>query len=589
MKIAPSFRPRRTLRWPASRGLLAVASAACIVLADASRLQAQNQGPSSSAAPYLLPVPNELFNVETFSVLTTGDSVPLTGGTAGQTYRLAGIPDGTGAFDNGDGTFTVLINHEIGSNASGLLGVPRAHGQAGAFVSSFVINKTTLQVQSGRDLIQQVATFNPATNSFNPTGPATTPFLRFCSADLPAVSAFFNPATGLGTPSRIFMTGEETGPEGRAFGIVVNTRTAYELPRLGKFSWENSVANPASGDRTIVVGTDDATPGQVYVYVGTKTSGGNEVDRAGLTNGTLYGVAVSGAPVESRAVGIDATADNLDAGRFTLANLGDVSTVTGAQLQTNSAAAGVTEFLRPEDGAWNPDNPREFYFVTTDRFNTNEDAGTPAGQDGRTRLWRLTFDNLADPVSGGTIEMLIEGTGPGQMFDNMTVSGGQVFLQEDPGGQNYLARIRVFDIASRALSEVATHDPAALRPGRAVFLTIDEEASGIIDVTTILGSTRGERSFLFDDQVHLASADPEPVEGGELLLMRVTPRFFTGETALSNNVFYLTFPSGDFFGFYSYAFFPFLYHFDLGFEYFFDAANGAGGVYLYDFASSTFW
>ncbi len=30
---------------------------------------------------------------------------------------MVGIPDGLGAFDNHDGTFTVLMNHELGNTA----------------------------------------------------------------------------------------------------------------------------------------------------------------------------------------------------------------------------------------------------------------------------------------------------------------------------------------------------------------------------------------------------------------------------------------------------------------------------------------
>ena len=86
------------------------------------------QGPSSSQTPYIIRTQPGLI---TESVLTTGDSV---GG-----YRMAGTPDGLGAFDNGDGTFTVLMNHEIPNTS----GVARAHGSAGAFVSKWVIDKAT--------------------------------------------------------------------------------------------------------------------------------------------------------------------------------------------------------------------------------------------------------------------------------------------------------------------------------------------------------------------------------------------------------------------------------------------------------------
>ncbi len=67
------------------------------------------------------------------------------------------------------------------------------------------------------------------------------------------------------------------------------------------------------------------------------------------------------------------------------------------------------------------------------------------------------------------------------------------------------------------------------------------------------------------------------------------PAFFNGEVALSNGVYYLAFANGNVFGYYTYAFFPYLYHFDLGFEYFFDANDSARGAYLYDFASNTFF
>lgn len=68
------------------------------------------------------------------------------------------------------------------------------------------------------------------------------------------------------------------------------------------------------------------------------------------------------------------------------------------------------------------------------------------------------------------------------------------------------------------------------------------------------------------------------------------PAFFTGEAALAHGVYYLAFPAGgNFFGYYAYL--PdahFLYHFDLGYEYIIDAADGQSGVYLYDF-TSTHW
>ena len=68
------------------------------------------------------------------------------------------------------------------------------------------------------------------------------------------------------------------------------------------------------------------------------------------------------------------------------------------------------------------------------------------------------------------------------------------------------------------------------------------------------------------------------------------PAFFNGEAALANGVYYLALPGGNPFGYYSYLTDPnYIYHFDLGYEYLFDAADGKSGVYFYDFKSNGFF
>jgi hypothetical protein len=64
---------------------------------------------------------------------------------------------------------------------------------------------------------------------------------------------------------------------------------------------------------------------------------------------------------------------------------------------------------------------------------------------------------------------------------------------------------------------MASHDPDRFLPGGSSFLTQDEESSGIIDVTDILGSA-GDRVYLLGVQGHY-SIPGELVEGGQLLLM----------------------------------------------------------------------
>ena len=201
-----------------------------------------------------------------------------------------------------------------------------------------------------------------------------------------------------------------------------------------------------------------------------------------INNGSLYGIKVTGSAAEVRTTGIDGVSGNLDSQAFTLHNFGNVTSTSGASLQSQSVANGVTEFLRPEDIGWDPTNAAKAYFVTTDRFDTGANVGA-------SRLWELEFTNTDDFTMGGTVKMLIEGSGSadGQMFDNMTVTrDGKILLQEDPGGQSYLAKTWMYDIATGSLAEFLVSDSSRFTTGSPNFLTIDEESSGIIDISDIM-------------------------------------------------------------------------------------------------------
>jgi hypothetical protein len=460
-----------------------------VVAAAAYAAGSTETGPTSSQAPYVIPSQD---GVITKSILTVGDSV--------DGYRMVGIPDGLGAYESRPGTFTVLLNHELNQTA----GTVRDHAATGGFVSRFVIDKKSLAVASGRDHIARVATWNPATSAYNPPAKGIA-IGRLCSADLPAPSAFYDKRSGTGYNGPLFLSGEESGNEGRAFAHAEGG-ISWELPALGKLSFENTVANPSTGSKTVVVGTDDSTPGQVYVYVGEKKATGNPAERAGLTGGKLYGIKIPGFASEPANTGIaSGTA-------FTASDLGDVKNKTGAQLQAESVAAGVTEWQRPEDAAWDPKHPNDLYFAITANFAN------------QSKLYRLRFADPANPVAGGKVDQLLDGTETGgtaerfHMLDNIAVdSRGNVLLQEDPGNQSYVARIWQYELKSDTLTEVATFDPALFKPGSTGFITQDEESSGIIDAARILG----KGWYLFDAQVHKANPDPELVEHGQLLALYV--------------------------------------------------------------------
>jgi len=480
-----------------------------------------NIGPSTTTEPYLVPsVPGVKF----ISLLTVGDSI--------EGYRMVGIPDGLGAFASSNGNFTLLMNHELG----GTSGIVRAHGSKGAFVSRWIIDRATLKVRRGQDFTQtpnDVYTFDPATDHYLQ---GTIAWQRFCSGDLAKEGAFYY--NGLGTTERIYLNGEEITTvansvvvdQGRAWARVATGGHAGEtwhLPLMGRMAYENLVASPHPQEKTIVALLDDSSintaplitssvPSEVYFYIGRKKKHGHPIVAAGLTNGNFYGVKVSveGNPVteESNDFGLGIAATGfVDKGRFSLHDMGDVSDLTAVQIEELSFAARVTRLQRVEDGAWDPARRNDFYFVTTASLTAN------------CRLWRLRFDDIERPEKGGTIEILLKGNEGQGMLDNVTIDHrGRILMDEDPGGDDRVAKIWLYDISSGGFIQVGEHNPKFFEPtilNNSAFLTNDEESSGIIDAEHILG----EGWFLLDVQAHKTNPDPELVEFGQLLAMYVDP------------------------------------------------------------------
>jgi len=439
-------------------------------------------GPSTTQTPYLNASNASNAGIEFTSILSVGDVVKKKH-KGNETYRMVGIPDGLGAYDNNDGTITVLMNHELGSSA----GIVRDHGAKGAFVSKWQIRKNDLKVLNGEDLIQDLKLVDASKTAFN----------RFCSADLAVPSAFFNSESGKGfNEGRIFLNGEETSG-GRAFAHLAAGRqhgTTYELAGMGTAAWENIVASPFEQDTTVVAGLDDGelNASKLYFYKGEKQEEGNPIELAGLVGGTNYQVLVADFLTET-------SIPNGYTGPFSLVTLGG------------------TGLNRVEDGAWDTQNANRFYFVTTANFT------------GNSRLWSVTFADIHHPELGGEIKVLVDGIEHGiHMMDNITVDKeGHVIMQEDIGNQPTLGKIWSYKPATGVLSQLAEHDAARFLAPQPFPFNQDEESSGIIEVTDLFAGVEGyntdlNRYFLLDVQAHYAiSSDPELVQGGQLLMMKV--------------------------------------------------------------------
>ncbi|NBQ13642.1 MAG: hypothetical protein EBU31_03285 [Proteobacteria bacterium] len=428
------------------------ASAVLAVAASATAQTSVRTGPNSSASPYVRPSTGSPVR-DIVSILTVGDGI---GG-----YQMVGIPDGMGAFNNNDGTFTVTMNHELTAVAGAQQHAHQPSGFAGgSFVSKWTITPGTFAVSAGSDAMTSVVT------TTNGTGGTLYNFARFCSADLAAQSAFYNAATGNGTPGRMMALDVETG--------ISYQLQAFDVLEGG---WETGVARPYASDTTVVMGTSDGGANRVFMYVGTKQSTGTPVEMAGLKGGTGYGVQVqvNGSNVTTETTAnCFGTSSPVYSGTFTFA--------------TGGTAAGTT-FLRPEDGAWDPANPTDFYFVTTASMTTNS------------RLFRMRFSDVNNPLAGGTIEALPAG-------------GTMVIMQEDPGNNAHNAKTHLYNVATDTRTTILESDPARFGNGTSAAtapFNQDEENSGVIDARDQLGLGW----FIGNMQAHYAVANPL-VEGGQL-------------------------------------------------------------------------
>ena len=476
---------------------------------------------------------------------------------------IAGVPDGMGAYANKDGTISVLSNHEIALTNSSFTSddfaarTTRAWGGTGAFVTKFTVKPSTMQVTKVEEAIKKVNWFNYDTGKYQstPQGPAgaadsdafTAPnhsdnINRLCSAYLAPAGALVSGKKGWKTP--LFFTGEEAGDESRVFVLDPLTSVAYQAPRLGLAAWENSVVISGTGDDTVVFSTEDGDSGigsasvspatassadlakgsQLFLYRGTKTSTGTFMDRAGLNNGYLSVMKIAGVVDETQFRTLYPTKGTKVAVTFP-----EINWAADGETQNIQARLKGTSLGALEDVVFNPSNKNELYFVTktsgTPTTGTtaaaSQTASKKAGPNGFTRdgggLWKITFENIARPQDGATIELVLDGSEAPfvNQFDNLDFdsTGRYLMMQEDPGRNTHLSRLMAYDVETKKTAVIAQFEDKYFNPANtATFMTNDEESAGIINVTQLFADVTNTyadgETFLLNAQIHPAFVLP---------------------------------------------------------------------------------
>jgi hypothetical protein len=391
-------------------------------------------------------------------ILSTGDIV---GG-----YQMSGIPDGLGAYaagnrdgdlqgDSGRGTFTVLMNHELGKS------FPAQPPGVDARISRLVIDRKSRSVLDAEYLFTGAEGYE-----------------RFCSSTLSLIA---------GRP--FYFTGEEAvgaGHDGSSIALDPETGLWRDTKHFGRLQHENIV--PLRLSKWIFLTSEDdfrsGLASYLYAYIA------NDFNKA--LRGTDGSLAVWKADDPAKTGNATVVKGESVPGHFV--PISQAENATSDTLKAASDSRNAFKFDRLEDVAARPDVRGRVYVADTGK--------QPATLRGR--VYQLDVDPL-DPTKA-TLTMILDGDAGDDLInpDNMAASSKVLVIQEDResafrGDPN---RVLVYDFASQTLKTVAqVHSPDLVAP------PFNQESSGVIDASRLLGPNW----WLLDVQAHtLRESQPGP-------------------------------------------------------------------------------
>ena len=552
---------------PTGRALLAVSNEVSNTV-DLVDLRALIDSPGAGSAGFFEPtmlkdvaggpalqVSSLITNGEFTNGLNRGDEV----------YTPAGIFDGLGAYDNKNGTYTVLANSELGNTA----GVPYlVDGVAlkGARISKLIIDKDVDNDASNGYQSAVIAGGTAYSKIIDANGNRVTDaaqinggFTRFCSGSFEAANRF---GKDRGFANGIYLTGEET-PNGLTYALDTTTDTIYALAGLGRGGWETAVQVDTGSRNTVGLLVQDDNTAPIYLWVGQKSTSRSAdfLERNGLAadQGNLYTWVPTANSIGTSAgtVGVPDSADLLAlslgtaaSGRWALVGSGtQVAGWNQATLLANANALGALQLNRLEDASINPLNGKQVVFATTgsSAFGGADTFGNLITldlsrafnrkgliSDSNATNLKVIYDGdrqiAAWDAANGTTKNGVIDTDEQPAFgatiiknpDNLTWSkDGFIYVQEDKSVSNaFFAQqeASIFKVSPTATDSVTGQAVTErwLQIDRGAVPTVygqsdsaptdygNWESSGIIDVSAIYGEAAGSM-FLGDVQAHSLS------------------------------------------------------------------------------------
>ena len=372
------------------------------------------------------------------------------------------------------------------------------------------------------------------------------------SLTVPAVGAAQGTSPAAGTLIHLDVNAAALGSDGNPSGLSVSTTSDVSVAASPGFDLQMSPGDPDSvapgATQTFVVyyGNPSATAGSGVTLAATLPLGTTFVS---ATGGTL---AADGVTVQWPLGALAAGASGQDSFTFAV----DASAEAGTLLVADAII---------QDGSATSRSARA--------RATNVVSATPG--------LTLSITAKPDPVQ------------PGQVIDYVITCTNASATEISEAKVSYLQPNGTLGAFSQAPGFLQTAILYNILPGQSQQVT----SSLTVPAVGAAQGTSPAAGTLIHLDVNAAALGSDGNPSGlsvsttsDVAVVSPPPAFFTGEISLGSGVYYLAFSDGNFFGYYSFLTDPaYIYHFDLGYEYVFDAADGNAGVYFYDFASSTFF